>query len=158
MPSNDLINFELEDGTIIECGAAFERCVSKVMKGGKSKSSAHAICTAGFKKAGRSIKEDAPPDPEFVRYLQNKGFNLKLAYKDRWSITEIAGVTTMDGETGHRHDFWGHIIDKFIVGMTNMTSHGDYHFHKIIVEMDDMEISPGGEDKHIHNIDTGTDD
>ena len=31
--------------------AKLERCVKKVQKGGKSKSSAYAICTASLKKA-----------------------------------------------------------------------------------------------------------
>lgn len=38
--------------------ADFDRCVRDVMKQGKSKSSAFAICTATFKKAGKKFRED----------------------------------------------------------------------------------------------------
>lgn len=36
--------------------ADFDRCVQQVMKQGKSKDSAFAICTATFKKAGKSTE------------------------------------------------------------------------------------------------------
>ena len=37
--------------------ADFDRCVNDVMKQGKSKSQAFAICTAQFKKAGKKYRE-----------------------------------------------------------------------------------------------------
>lgn len=38
--------------------AEFDKCVQKVMGQGKSKSSAFAICTATFKKAGKKFKDN----------------------------------------------------------------------------------------------------
>lgn len=38
--------------------AEFDRCVQKVMGQGKDKSSAFAICTTAFKKAGKKYREN----------------------------------------------------------------------------------------------------
>ena len=45
--------------------ADFDRCVQQVMKQGKSKSSAFAICTATFKKAGKSTENTDNKEKKF---------------------------------------------------------------------------------------------
>ena len=152
---SNLTKLKMSNGDIIECGAAFERCVKGIMKDGKSKDSAFALCTASFKKAGKSIKSsEYSPHPDTVKYLQDNGYKVKLAYVETYMATYVVGVTTRDGDDPHRHSFYGEIVDKFIIGYTHITSDGDSHGHVVLTTIDELLTGEGGEGDHRHSLDT----
>lgn len=101
--------------------ADFERCVKDVMKQGKSKSSAYAICTAQFKKAGKKFRDSADKllfeyaVPISENFLDNSDFVIK-------------GIAINETTTSNGHKFVAEELKKAantLVGVPLLKDHNN---------------------------------
>jgi phage head maturation protease len=93
--------------------AALDRCVQKVMKQGKSKSSAFAICTAQFKKAGKKFKDS----DEQLFFEHNAPIKQSLMDTNDFMIE---GIAINETTTSNGHKFIAEELKKAAPSLMNV--------------------------------------